>query len=167
MIDTPLAVCIERNSGRDEAEKVQERVIRTMTLEPPGSSSKWWDTNAVILSSDQDWQCLPWSAMADCLLPSPPDVPDSATASEINSSSYLHQLDLEYRKIVGRKIVEFGSQFAPQFSRLKALFLAQERASSPLTGMRSLEELISDASSRLEDEINLFALMSDKTTVSQ
>lgn len=140
-----------------------------MPLESPGSSSKWWDVNAFAFSGVAEDSELPFQAIAKCRLPEPPTAPDTAVASSINASSFLHQLDLECRKIVGRHIKLSGGKLSSQFARLKQLFLAQSKTSAPTTGgleSQSLDEMVSAAALRFEDELKLFALLSSSNPTS-
>lgn len=163
LIDTPVDVCIKRNACREGDEKVSEKTIRSMPLEHPGSSSKWWDTNVVAISGSEDSQ-VPFQPIAQCSrLPSPPITSNSAIATSINASSFIHQLDLECRKLVGRQIKESNGKLSSEFSRLKQLFLAQSKAEAPTTtGVEShtLDEMVATAALRFGDELRMFALLS-------
>ena len=115
-LDIPLEVCIERNSTRTAAAKVPEDTIRSMAarFEPP---TEWWEAATITLASLPGSKDI-WDEILSMRDRSREIVEEwrrrdrereieersQAMDRQITLESFLHNLDLALRKVVGSAV---------------------------------------------------------------
>ena len=134
-LSTEKKLCLERNSERPVERRVENEVISSMTFEAPGSSSHWWDINAIIISNDFEAadssgieEQIPWKTIAEYIARPLPCSPINTHLEELLQPSFLQELEKACRKEISRFLaLEEMRKFGTELSKFKSRFITSTK----------------------------------------
>lgn len=135
-LSTQKEICLQRNSERPLERRVKNEVISSMVFEVPGSSSHWWDINAIVIDNDVEVdgsgieERIPWKTIAEGITIPLPSPPVTTHLQQSQQPSFLQELEKACRKEIGRFLVlDEMRKFGSELSKFKSQFITSTKDS--------------------------------------